>query len=137
VSTVFEEITLKNAGDVINVGRGLIKESEIRETTLWSVVDTGAETLIINETVQKRLGLRAESHRYSTLANGEEVFCKVAESVKVYWKDRSMTCEPWVLDGAGEILLGTIPLENMDLMVDPAGQRLVGAHGDQPIGRIR
>jgi clan AA aspartic protease len=119
------------------VGRGYIKEPEIREMTLWAVADTGAETLIINETIQKNLGLKTESHRYSTLANGEAVSCKVAETVEVHWKNRSMTCRPWVLDGAGEVLLGAIPLEDMDLMVDPASQRLIGAHGDQPLGRIR
>jgi hypothetical protein len=47
-----------------------------------------------------------------------------------------MTCQAWVIPNAKEILLGAIPLEDMDLMVDPAGRKLVGAHGDEPLGMI-
>ncbi len=136
MGTVFEEITLKNDGDVSNARRGLIKESEVRQTTVQVVVDTGAATLVINEAVQKTLGLRIDREKESRLANGEWVFCKVAETVRVCWKDRSMTCEPWVLPGADLILLGAIPLEDMDLMVDPKNLRLVGVHGDKELGML-
>jgi hypothetical protein len=47
-----------------------------------------------------------------------------------------MTCEPWVLPGTDEVLLGAIPLEDMDLIVDPKNQKLVGAHGDEPLALI-
>ncbi|WP_010261301.1 aspartyl protease family protein, partial [Treponema primitia] len=60
VGTVYEEITLKNLGDVSAVERGHLAEPEIREMTVRSVVDTGAETLVISEAVQKELGLRTE-----------------------------------------------------------------------------
>jgi clan AA aspartic protease len=136
MGTVFEEITLKNLGDKVRVECGLIKESEIREMTVQSIVDTGAVTLVISEAVQKELGLRTEHLRESSLANDEKVICKIAETVEVWWRDRSMTCEPWVLPGAKDVLLGAIPLENMDLMVDPTELKLVGAHGDEPLGRI-
>ncbi|MFP3041378.1 aspartyl protease family protein [Treponema primitia] len=136
MGTVYEEITLKNQGDITRFGDGYLKEPEIRQMTVQSVVDTGAETLVISEAVQKELGLRTEHLHESTLANGEKVICKIAEAVKVYWKDRSMACEPWVLPGASEVLLGSIPLENMDLMVDPTERKLVGVHGDKPLGRI-
>jgi hypothetical protein len=35
--------------------------------------------------------------------------------------------------GAEEVLLGAIPLEGLDLMVDPTRQELTGAHGDEPL----
>jgi clan AA aspartic protease len=136
VGTVFEEITLKNAWDVGNATHGLIKEPEVRQTTVQSIVDTGAGTLIINEAVQKALGLMTERTHESTLANGKKVVCTITEAVEVCWKDRSMVCQPWVLPGATYVLLGAIPLENMDLIVDPKNQKLIGAHGDQPLGHI-
>jgi clan AA aspartic protease len=136
MGTVFEEITLKNEGDVSAVERGYLKKPEIRQTTVQVVVDTGAATLVINEDVQKELGLMTKYLRESTLANGEKVTCKVAEPVEVIWKNRSMVCEPWVVPGADYILLGAIPLENMDLIVDPGNQKLVGAHGDEEVGLI-
>jgi hypothetical protein len=70
------------------------------------------------------------------LANGEKVTCKIAAPVEVTWKNRSMVCEPWVVPGAKEVLLGAIPLENMDLIVDPKNQKLIGAHGEQALGQL-
>jgi clan AA aspartic protease len=141
VGSVYAEIILKNVGDITRVECGLIKESEVRQMTVRSVVDTGAETLVISEAVQKELGLRTVHLRESTLANGETVVCKITETVEVCWRDRFMTCEPWVLPGVSDerpvdVLLGSIPLENMDLMVDSKNRKLVGAHGDKPMGRI-
>jgi clan AA aspartic protease len=138
---VYEEITLRNVGDVTDVERGFMKEPEIREVTVQALVDTGAGTLIISEAIRKELGLGARFRREATLANGEKVICMKAETVMVHWKNRSMTCEPWVLPGVSDqkpvdVLLGSIPLENMDLMVDSKNRKLVGAHGDKPMGRI-
>jgi hypothetical protein len=132
---VHAEITLKNAGDVINVRRGFIKEPEIRQTIVQAVVDTGAMTLVINEQLRRQLGLGIVGAKIATLANNVKERVQIAETVEVHWKNRSMTCQPWVVD-AGRILLGAIPLENMDLIVDPAGQELVGAHGDEEVGLL-
>ena len=35
-----------------------------------------------------------------------------------------------------KVLLGAIPLENMDLIVDPAQQILVGRHGEEEVGYL-
>jgi hypothetical protein len=37
------------------------------------------------------------------------------------------------MPGSGEVLLGAIPLEGMDLMVDPVNQTLAGIHGDEVV----
>ncbi|MDR0877357.1 MAG: clan AA aspartic protease [Treponema sp.] len=136
MGTVFADITLKNAGDRIRVECGIMRDPETRESKVRAIVDTGAGTLIINDDIQKELGLMTRHLHQATLANGEKVACKITEAVEVIWKDRSMTCEPWVLPGTKDVLLGAIPLENLDLIVDPTEQKLVGAHGDQPLGMI-
>ncbi|GHV88057.1 hypothetical protein AGMMS50267_04170 [Spirochaetia bacterium] len=136
MGTVYAEITLKNAGDKIRVEYGLLKEPEMRETTVQAVVDTGAGTLIISEAVQKELGLMTVGLRNAKLADGKRAPCKIADAVEVHWKERSMICQPWVLPGIDEVLLGAIPLEDMDLIVNPAEQKLVGAHGDEILGLI-
>jgi hypothetical protein len=35
------------------------------------------------------------------------------------------------------VLLGAIPLEDMDLIVDPAGRELRGAHGDEVVCLVK
>ena len=132
---VHAEITLKNAGDVINKRRGLLKEPEIRQTIVRAVVDTGAMTLVINEQLRRQLGLGIVGAKVATLANNVKERVQIAEAVDVHWKNRFMTCQPWVVN-SGRILLGAIPLENMDLIVDPARQELVGAHGDEEVGLL-
>jgi predicted aspartyl protease len=137
MGTTYAEITLKNAGDVIKAEDGYIKESEIRETTIEVVADTGADTLVINEEVRAALGLRIKGSANAWLADGAHPNCVVTEPVEVHWKDRSMICQPWVLPNAREVLLGAIPLENMDLIVDPVEQCVVGKHGDIQVAYIR
>jgi len=132
---VHAEITLKNAVDVGDCKRNLLKEPEIRQTKVRAVVDTGAMTLVINEQLRIKLGLEIVGTKQATLANNAKETVQIAEPVEVHWKNRSMTCQPWVVS-AGKILLGVIPLENMDLIVDPAGQELIGAHGDEEIGLL-
>jgi len=39
-------------------------------------------------------------------------------------------CQGWTAQGAEDALLGAIPLEDMDLMVNPVTQELIGIHGD-------
>jgi len=132
---VHTEITLKNAGDVLNVRHGIAENPEIRQTTLQVVVDTGAMTLVINEQMRQQLGLAVVGTKQATLADDTKKTVQIAEPVEVHWKNRSMTCQPWVVN-SGRILLGAIPLEDMDLIVDPAKQELIGAHGDEEVGLL-
>jgi clan AA aspartic protease len=133
MGTVYTEITLKNAGDVIMVGRGLIREEDIRSVTVNAMVDTGAGTLVINEEVCGKLGLAIKGHRKATLADNSKSFYKVTEPVRIYWKDRITACMALVVPGDGDVLLGAIPLEDMDLIVYPANHELRGAHGDEVV----
>ena len=134
---VREEITLKNVFDIGKAQDGLIKDEEIRQTTVTAMVDTGAVTLVINEKLREQLGLKVQGSRWATLANETMEMVKIAEPVRVCWKNRSMICEPLVVSGNGEILLGAIPLEDMDLIVDPVRQVLTGAHGDEIVSMIK
>ena len=129
------EITLKNAWDVTNAQHGIIKEPEIRQIVVQAVVDTGAMTLVINEELRRQLGLGVVGTKEATLADNTKKTVKIAEAVELHWNNRFMTCNPWVV-GSGNTLLGVIPLEHMDLMVDPVSQTLVGAHGEKEVGLL-
>jgi clan AA aspartic protease len=133
---VYAEITLKNANDMAIAAVGLKKDAEIRQTTITAMVDTGAMTLVINEKLRLQLGLGVQGERQATLANNVKETVKIADPVRVHWKNRSMICDPLVVSGDSEILLGAIPLEDMDLMVDPVRRELTGAHGDEVISKI-
>jgi clan AA aspartic protease len=130
MSLVRTEITLKNTADMVRSQDGIIKEQEIRQTTIRALVDTGAWTLVIDPATREKLGLRVVKTETGTLADGTVSVYSLAGPVEVIWKDRSATCDALVVPGADEVLLGAIPLEAMDLTVNPRLEEVVGAHGD-------
>ena len=126
-------ITLKNLDDIKQAKKGLIKEPEIRQATIDVMVDTGATTLIINEKLFQQLGLDVMAEREITLANDEKEMCKITEPLEIHWENRFVAMSALVVKDASDFLLGVLPLEGMDLMVDPINQKLVGIHGDHPV----
>jgi clan AA aspartic protease len=133
MGTFKEEITLENAVDRGLAARGYIKEDQIHALTIEALPDTGAWTLVINEEIRRKLGLAIEGDSDSTLADGKTSKYPVTEGVKIRWKDRSIVLPAVVAAEAKDVLLGALPLEGMDLIVDPARRQLAGAHGDQPL----
>ena len=127
---VHAEIILKNLYDGEKAGEGRIKPEEIRTAAVTAVVDTGSLNLVITEELRQKLGLAVKDEKIAHIANGQRVSCKVTDAVEVHWKNRSTVVPALVIPGAEKILLGAIPLEGMDLMVNPVNQELVGVHGD-------
>jgi hypothetical protein len=44
-----------------------------------------------------------------------------------------MVCNPLMLPGETDDILGAIPMEGMDLIISPKKEMVVGAHGDKPV----
>ena len=103
---------------------------------MTAVVDTGEMNLCITEELCKKLGLEIKGEKNAVVANGQRISCKVTEPVEVHWKNRDTVVPAMVVPGAEHILLGAIPLEGMDLMVNPVSQELVGVHGDEMLFMI-
>ena len=133
MGTFLEEITLENTADRALADHGYIKDTEIRTLTIEAMPDTGAWTLVINEEVRQKLGLAIEDEIQSTLADGTAAHYPLTKPVKIQWKNRSISLPAVVIADAKEVLLGALPLEGMDLIVDPVRQILAGAHGDQAV----
>jgi clan AA aspartic protease len=137
MGTFTEEITLVNARDIGNARDGLIPDTKIRALTLKAMPDTGAWTLIINEEIRQKLGLAIVKKVESSLADGSTTEYGLTEPVEIRWKDRDISQQAVVIPNAGDILLGALPLEGMDLYVDPVNQRLAGVHGDRRVHLVK
>ena len=136
MGAVYATITIKNLRDIDAVELGVMNEQEIRQATVKTVVDTGAPTLCITEVLRGQLGLKVIGEKPVSMANGMYEIVRKTEGVELHWNDRYMICHPIVVPGGNEILLGAIPMEEMDLIVDPAREELVGAHGDEIVHRM-
>ena len=129
MSIVYAELTLKNNFDVCNVRHGNIKADEIRQMTVEAIVDTGAWTLVINEEIREKLGLDDDGYGEATLADGTKELYPMVGPVEIWWENRHHTCPVLVIPNAPDILLGAIPLEAMDLTINPK-RELVAIHKD-------
>ena len=126
-----EEITLENTTDRALADRGYIKDAEVRMLKVQAMPDTGAWTLVINEEVREKLGLEIEDEVRSTLADGTVGKYPRTKPVRIQWKNRSIALPSVVVPNAKRVLIGALPLEGMDLVVDPVHQTLVGANGEE------
>jgi clan AA aspartic protease len=137
MGTFYEKITLVNSMDLGLAKRGYISEDQIRSIEVDAMPDTGAWTLIINEETRRQLGLNTKNQVESSMADGATAMYDLTEAVEIRWKNRQTIHQAVVIPDAPDILLGAIPLEGMDLCVDPVNKRLVGVHGDTPVYVVR
>jgi clan AA aspartic protease len=122
---VYADIELINADDLAMVRRYKIGEEEVKRMTVKMMVDTGSVYMCINETVQEQLGLAILERRKGQLADGSIVEYDVAGPIEVRFKNRRCVVDAMVLPGDNEMLLGAIPLEDMDILIHPHKQELV------------
>ncbi len=128
---IYATIEIINAEDMAVANRGYIKESEIRRTQVKAMVDSGAYMLAINEDIQLQLGLRKADSKLAVLADGTTVHLPVVGPVEVHFENRKTNVMAIVLPGNAEVLLGAIPMEDMDVIIDPLKQQLI-VHPERP-----
>ena len=129
------QITLKNVFDVRDARQGILPEDKIRQATIDVMVDTGASMLVIDEKILQQIGAGIMEESEITLANDAKEKCKVTDPLVIKWEDRSITMPALVIENSPDFLLGVLPLEGMDLIVDTVNQKLVGAHGKKKVYR--
>jgi predicted aspartyl protease len=131
---VYTDVVIKNAADVSLIEGGYKKPSQVRMVYEHVLVDSGCGTLLISPETAEKLGVKASGAFETHLANGQPQYCQQAEPVRIEWQDRRSICFPWVCEGAKTTLLGAIPMEDMDLWINPKRNIVEGAHGDKIVG---
>jgi clan AA aspartic protease len=122
---IHASIELINEVDVENARRGQMDIDEIRKITVSALVDTGALLMAINENIQEYLQLPVVDARRVQLANGQVLNCDVVAPLLVRFKEHTAHCSAVVLPDNAEPLLGAIPLEEMNVIIDPQRQELI------------
>ena len=120
----YAEITLINSIDAGMARRGKLKKKEIRQVKVSALVDSGAYMLTFDRSIQIQLGLDVFETLEVELADGTRQKCDIVGDVHLHFKNRQTTCRALVLPGATEVLLGAIPLEGLDVVIDPKTQQL-------------
>lgn len=108
---VFAEIELSNP-----------RQSALAPVKVKALVDTGALMLCIPEHVALQLSLETESIREVSVADGRAVNVPYVGPLKVTFGKRF--CYVGALVIGDEVLLGAVPMEDMDLVVNPSRREL-------------
>jgi len=120
---VFAEIILRNAGDVELARTGHMEAEDIRQIMVTALVDTGAYTLALPESIVVQLGLPVVEEREFDLADGSKKAMPVVGPVWLKFKNRQTVCLA-VQTHDDEVLLGSIPLEDLDVVINPKAQTI-------------
>lgn len=122
---IWADITLVNTGDEIDLRKGRITADGVRSSLVSALVDSGAFMLCINEKIQAQLGLDAVSKESAQMADGTVRVYPIVEPVTIKFGNRRTVCRAIVLPGEAEVLLGAIPLEDMDVILDMKNRKLI------------
>lgn len=132
---VITEATIENTEDLWAAKRGLIPEDQIRRITVSdALVDTGATLLSLPTRLIRQLGLeRATSKRIVSSAGVGEAW--MYQAVKLTIQGRSCTMDVMEVPDSVPVLIGQLPLEHLDFVVDLRSRTLIGnpAHGGEQV----
>jgi predicted aspartyl protease len=126
VGKVLVAAKIENNYDLECVSRGLLTDDQVRRVQVDDArIDTGATYLALPKSMIDQLGLkRLRTARAKTEAGTASV--GIYGSVKLTVQDRECIIEVSELADDCPVLIGFIPLELLDFVVDPKGQRLLG-----------
>ena len=122
---VYADIELIRSDDLALCSAGYLQEGQIRRMHVKALVDSGAYMLAINENIRLQLSLRKLGEQIAELADGSSKLLEVVGPVEIRFANRRATVDAMVLPDDAEVLLGSIPLEDLDVQIDPKQQQLI------------
>lgn len=109
---VHAEIKLKNP-----------RLTDLKPIIVKAMVNTGALTLCIPKHIALQMQLETNTQREVTTADGRRQMVPYVGPIEVFFENRNCFVGSLVL--GDEVLLGAVPMEDMDLIISPAHRRLI------------
>ena len=98
------------------------KKPKLKALALTALVDTGAMTICIPEHVAVQLELQEIEKREVTTADERSHVVPYVGPVQINFENR--TCFTGALVIGDSVLLGAVPMEDMDLVISPSGRSI-------------
>lgn len=120
----FAEVQVENYQDIAMRETGEDPDREVRKTTVRALADTGSTLLCLHKDTIEKLGLRLSRTTKVRTGNG------IVER-RVYGAAQITILGRWHLGEVMEvpddmpILVGYIPLESLDLVIDPRSSEVI------------
>jgi len=119
-----QPVQLANNHDEEDVKRGLRRPHEVRTVHVQAVADTGATMLVLPADVVSKLGLFPDGYRKVRYEDGRIRELPWVSSIRMTILGRETVTNALVGDAGTTPLVGQIPLEELDLLVDPQSGEL-------------
>jgi predicted aspartyl protease len=130
---VLTEATIENLQDLWDAKRALIPAENVRRIIVSdALADTGATLLTMPTRLIRQLGLsRTSTKRITNFAGKNEA--DLYDAVRLTIQGRSCTMDVLEAPDDVPVLIGQLPLEHLDLVVDLRNRCLIGnpAHGGE------
>jgi len=98
------------------------REPALAPMEVEALADTGAIHLCIPQHVQLQLRLQEMHQREVTVADGRKQLCPYVGPVQITFENRGCFVGALVL--GDDVLLGAVPMDDMDLVVSPAARKI-------------
>ena len=132
---VLVKARIENLADLVNADQGTMAESDVREVEVDdALVDTGATGLSMPKRLIQELGLKPLRKRQAR-TSVEIVTVQMYGTARLTIQGRECPTDVTELPDECPVLIGQIPLEALDFVVDPPNRRLIGnpEHGGEHI----
>jgi predicted aspartyl protease len=138
VGKVLVAAKIENLEDLFNAEKGLLKDDQVRSVEVSdALVDTGATALLLPKRYISALGLHPLRTRQARGLGGS-VPLPMYRAVRLTIQGRDCALDVREISDELPVLIGQVPLELLDWVVDPKGQRLIGnpEHGGQHVMEV-
>jgi len=95
----------------------------LKPIVVRAMVDTGAMTLCIPQHVATQLQLEERDRREATMADGHTLTVPYVGPIEIAFDNR--LCYGGAMVMGDEVLLGAVPMEDMDLIISPQHRKVV------------
>jgi len=130
---VLTEATIENVGDLWNVKTGQRAPEDVRRVQVAdALVDTGSTMLSMPTRLIRELGL-TEQYRKKVKSSVGLAEAAVFDAVRLTIQGRSCTMDVMEVPDGAPVLIGQLPLEQLDFVIDPRSRTLIGnpEHGGE------
>ncbi len=120
----FAEVMVQNAYDIELRESGQDPEREVREATVRALADTGSALLCLHKDTIDQLGLRLARAGKVRTGNGIAER-RIYRAAQITILGRGYLGEVMEVPDDVPVLVGYIPLESLDLVIDPRSNQVI------------
>ena len=132
---VTTEATIESLKNLWDAERGLLPADQVRRVTVSdALVDSGATLLSLPTKLIQQLGLIKTGRKRVTSSVGVGE-ADVYEAVRLTIQGRTCTMDVMEVPDGVPVLIGQLPLEHLDFVIDMKARTLIGnpAHGGEHV----